>query len=405
MPIYNYTARDANGKIVRGGQEAISESVALSILQSKGLYVTEITSSVVEMKAGQRGGRRRHRRVKSDDLLFFIQQSGHLLGAGIAFVRTLELIGDQIDSQRLYDVIQELVRNIRAGSSFKDALARHPGIFPEYWLYLIEAGELSGMLPQVLAQIAKNLEGQQRLKTKILSALVYPIALISSSVLTVLAFMIFIIPTFEKIFKQFNSQLPPLTGFILAVSNFLRSYVIFVAVALVILFYFLRAYSKTSPGKRMLHRFMMNVPIFGNVVRDVIHARICLIFAMLLRSGLNFLKTIEITASVSGNIFFEAALNNVRLEVQQGKPFSASLKAEPLFASMLVNLATVGEESGKLPDMIDKAAEYYEARTEVFATRIGVLIEPMVMLFVGGIVGVIVVAMFMPILNLSKVIR
>ena len=406
MPIYEYTARDAAGQVMRGSQEADNEAAMLAILQNKGLYVTEISSSVVELKAAQkRAAARRHRRIRSEDMLFFVQQSANLLIAGIPFVRTLELIVEQTNSQKLYDTAQELMNNIREGSSYKDAIARHPEVFPEFWVHMIEAGEVSGTLPHVLQQIGSHLEASQRMRDKVISAMIYPSVLVTASVGVILTMMVFVIRTFDRVFKGFNAKLPVVTQAVLDISNFIRNYFLLIGAVAAILFYFLKSYAKTPVGKKMLQRFALNLPLFGSFARDVIHARISMSLGMLVRSGINFLKAIEITAGVSGNVIFETALNNIKLDVQAGKPFAASLKKNPLFSSMFVNLVAIGEESGKLPDMIDSSAKYYESRAEVFAARIGVLIEPLVLIVVGGIIGVVVAAMFMPILNLCKIIK
>jgi type IV pilus assembly protein PilC len=191
----------------------------------------------------------------------------------------------------------------------------------------------------------------------------------------------------------------------LNLSRFMRNYFIFIIIGFALFVYFCRNYAAMPKGRRNFHAFVLHLPIFGEAVSDIVHARVCMILAMLIRSGLNFLKAIEIAANVSGNALFETALGDVRIEVQQGKPLSACLAENPLFSPMFVNLTKIGEESGKLPEMIEKAAEYFEARAELFAGRVGVLIEPIVMLLVGGIIGVIGVSMFLPILRISSAVK
>ncbi len=404
MPIYIYTARDADGRVIQGNQEAPSEVAAISILQGRSLYVTQIVNSNVVIKSKAAIKKKRHKKISSEDILFFIAQTANLLVVGIPFVRTLEVIADQIESEQLHKVILEIISNVKAGSTFKDALSRHPKVFPFYWAFLVEAGELSGTLPLVLSQLAKSLEATQALKKKIMSALVYPSILVTAAVCAIIFFMMFIVPIFVKLFETFKAELPPLTKTVIGISLFLKNYSIFLAAAVAGGVYSFKKFIVTSKGRRVLHTTLLNVPIFGDAISEIVHARICMILALLIRSGLSFLKSLEVTANVSGNYLFETAINNTRLDVQQGKSLSASLAESPIFSPMLVNLVKIGEESGKLPDMIDKAGEYFQQRVDVFATRIGIIIEPIVMVLVGGIIGVIALSLFMPIIKLSSAV-
>ena len=404
MPLFLYTARDLEGKTLQGQQEAASEGAAISILQGNGLFITQIVNTATQIKSKAQSRRRLHRKISSQDLIFFISQTANLLLVGIPFVRSLEVIADQTESAGLLKIIQEMIANVKAGSTFKDAMARHPKVFPFFWSYLVEAGELSGTLPQVMAQLAKNLEATENLKKKITSALVYPSVIITAAVAAIIFFMLFIVPIFTNLFKAFNAQLPPLTQFIVNLSNFLKHYFIFIAAGAVGANHFLQRYFRTSNGRRTLHAFFLKAPIIGGATSDIIHARVCIILSMLIRSGLSFLKSLEVTANVSGNCIFETALSNTRLDVQQGRPLSSSLADNALFSPMFVNLVKIGEESGKLPEMIEKASEYFTSRVDVFAGRVGILIEPFIMVFVGGIIGVIAVSLFLPIIKLSSAV-
>ncbi len=404
MPIYMYVARDASGKAIQGHQEATNEAVAVSILQNKGLYVTHVINTATVVKAAKKR-KRGHRNISSEDLLFFIAQTANLLAVGIPFIRSMDVISELTSSDKMHAIILELTANIKAGSTFKDAIARHPKVFPPHWTYLIEAGELSGTLPQVLGQLAKNMEATEHLKKKVGSAMVYPSVLISASLAAIVFFMVFIVPIFAKLFMGFNAELPFMTKVVMGISGFLKQYFYLMIGGGVAGFLLLRRYFSTAKGRRILHIFLLRIPAIGDVMTDVIHARICIILSMLIRSGLSFLKSLEVTANVSGNFVYETALSNIRLEVQQGKPLSSCLSENAIFSPMMVNLVKIGEESGKLPEMIEKSSEYFAQRVDIFAGRVGVLIEPLVMILVGGVIGVIAVSIFMPIVKLSSVIK
>ena len=405
MPLFFYKAWDTNGQLIRGDQEAATEAGAVALIQSRGLHITEISGAAGAKPRTRQKQRRRHRKIRNEEVLFFVAQAANLLHVGIPLIRSIEVIADQTDSQSLHDILHEMISNIKAGSTFKDAVARHPKVFPEFWSYLVEAGEISGTLPQILSQLAKNLEANENLKKKIASALIYPSVLITASIAAIIVFIIFVIPIFAKLFKSFHAELPPLTAFILNLSKVMQSYFLLIAAGLALAVYLVKLYIETPTGRMVFHMMLLNLPVVGAPIREILHARVCIILAMLLRSGINFLRCIEVAASVSGNVIFENALNATKPDIQQGHTLSQALSRDPIFSPMLINLVKIGEESGKLPEMVDKSAEYFQSRVDVFATRVGVLIEPVVMVLVGGLIGVIVIAMFMPILRISSVVH
>ncbi len=404
MPGYIFTARDSSGKFVSGNQDAPSESAAASILQGKGLYVTHLMDAMTVVKAGSKR-RRLKKGLKTEDLLFFISQTATLLTVGIPFVRVLGIISELTDSQKMYDVIQELSANIRSGATFKDAISRHPKIFPAYWAFLVEAGEAVGSLPKVLTQLAKNIEDAENLKKKLITAMVYPTILTLAALGVIIFFMMFIVPIFSKLFNTFHGELPLMTKIVIRGSEFLNTNALLILACIVGIVYGIRKYIRSPKGLQGFHVLLLNIPLFGGVIRDVIHVRIGITLSMLLRSGLNFLKSLEITSNVTGNYIFETAISQVRLDVQQGKTFSAALSEQAIFSPMFVNLVRVGEEGGKLPEMIEKSSDYFSQRVDTFAARIGILIEPLVMIFVGGVIGVIGLSIFLPIIRLTSVVH
>ncbi|HTL71617.1 MAG TPA: type II secretion system F family protein [Candidatus Eisenbacteria bacterium] len=405
MPIYLYAARDAEGRVVEGKQEAASEYLAVRILQSRGLLITRIVDSAAELKVDKKKGRKRHQRVKSEDLLFFVRQSAILLDAGVPLLKAVTMLTTQIESEKLFRALDRVKDEMRAGSSLKAALAKDPKVFPPMWTFLIEAGETSGNLPLVLNQLADHLEASINLKKKVASALVYPAVLVVLTFAAVLVFLLKIIPVFAKLFANFNAKLPPLTLAVIAVSDFARAYFFYVVVAAVAGVYFLRRYSRTPGGRRVLDRFIIRIPVFGELMRDSILARIAINLSTLVKSGVNLLKSIEITARASGNAIYETALENIEQEIQQGKTLSAALGDSALFPPILISMIAIGEESGRLAEMLERVAKYHESRVDVFLGRLSTLIEPLVLVLVGGFVGLLVVSMFLPIFSLSNVIK
>lgn len=409
MPIYRYTGRDQNGKLIEGTEEASGENEAARTLQGRGILVTKISNTIA---LGQRAAaaqktlkKRRHRRVKQEDLLFFVREMGVLIDAGVTVVRALDLISEQIRSERLFKILEAIKGDIRAGMTLKDAFAQHPKAFPRVWVSLIEAGETSGHLSAVLTQMAIHLEASINLNKKIISALIYPSVLICASIGAVLIFMLKIIPIFADLFKSFNAELPLLTRVLMIMSDFLRQNTLYFFVMMAVAFYFFKRWTASAQGRAVIDRLMLRLPVVGPFVSDTVIARISMNMATLLQSGVNILLAIEVCSDVAGNSLFRDAFRGISHEIRQGKTFSACLQGNLLFPPFMVQMAVIGEESGKLPAMMSRAAEYYTDRVDVFVGRLGVVIEPAILLFVGGIIGILAVAMFLPLIRMSAAIR
>lgn len=405
MPSFEYTARDNQGKSVRGEEDSSSEAALVSLLQSRNLVVTKITLQAASSGASKSRRGRTHRRVKTEDLQAFIRETATLLDVGVPFIRVLDLISGQIRSDALSKALEQVKADVMAGSAFHVALAKHPRVFPVLWPFLIEAGETSGTLPKVLTQLSDNLEATINLKKKIVSALIYPAVLITVAIGAVMLFMMKIIPIFAKIFESFNAKLPAFTLAVVGISNFLQHYFLVFAVVVGLTVYFLRLYIRTPEGRRMADRLVLRIPLFSILIIDSIAARIAMHLSTLLKSGINLMQSIDITSRAAGNAVFKESLEKVSRDVQQGKSLSSSLEKNAVFSPTMVNLINIGEETGKLSQMIERVAAYYEGRVDTFVARLGTLIEPIVLLFVGGIVGVIVIAMFLPIFRLSSAIH
>lgn len=401
MPLYDFSARDRTGKMTRGQQEATSEATAVRILQSRDLVVTKIMAFRGGQAAGDKRLIPRHRNVRQEDLLYFITQTAELIDVGVPFIRTLELVGAQGESRTLADVIGVIRSDVRAGKSFRDALIKHPKVFPVLWSHLIEAGEASGNLPVVMKRLGQNIEANLNLKKKLVSAMIYPAVLIAMAVVALLVFMLKVIPFFTVLFKSLNTTLPPYTLAVIRLSDITRQFFpLFIFLAVTGVFFF-RRYAATAWGKRSIDQTILNLPIFGDFVRDVVITRVSINLSTLLKSGVNIIQSLELVARAAGNAAFELALMSTITDIRQGKSFSSSLEQSGLFPALTVSMIAVGEESGKLSYMTEKVSGYYQNRVDTFVTRFGTLIEPVILIVIGTLVGSILVAMFLPIFSLG----
>ena len=407
MPLFVYTARDKLGKMIQGEQDAPTEATLVRLLQGRELIVTMITlsPSALNTTASRSSRRRRRNRVKAEDLLFFIQQIALLLEVGVPFIRSLELVADQVESQSLFKVLEIVKSDISGGVTFQDAIAKHPKIFPSIWNYLIEAGETGGNLPLVLKRLAQYIEADIGLKKKVVSALVYPAILVIGAIVALLVFMLKLIPVFAHVYESFHSKLPAFTLAVMAVSSFLQRTIIYLAALFAVAIYCLKKYAKTPLGRKTFDAALLNMPLFGGFVRDVIIVRVMITLSALLNSGVNILRSLEICSHVAGNVVFESALTRTIEDIRQGKSFSMALEKSGQFSAMEVGMIMTGEEGGRLSYMVEKVADYYQLNINTFIARLSVLIEPVILVFVGGLIGVIIIAMYLPIFNLGAAIH
>ncbi len=405
MPRFTYSARQPDGRTVTGEQEAASEYEALRILQQQGFIVTRVQEGKLSELPTNLNNVRRHKRIRSRDMIMYIRQMATLLSSNVPLLRALDVIRSQTESQHLADVMEKMASDIRAGATFKDAMGRHPRVFPVLWSFLIDAGEVSGKLPLVLEQLALYVETSQRIKTKFITAMFYPaiLTLVASGAVSV--FLLFVIPIFKNLFDSFGAKLPLLTRMVIATSDGLRHYFIFVLLVGFAVGFFLNRFVRTPSGRATADRLVLRVPFVGAFFKDIILARVASSLYILIKSGVNILRGLEITAKSSGNIVFEDALLRVRDEVQHGRPIAVSLAKHPIFPGMLVQMVMIGEESGRLEELLARVAAYYEEQVDVFVNRLSTVLEPLILVVMGGIVGVLVIAMFLPIFRLSSVIR
>ncbi len=401
MPVYRYKARDREGRLFGGNQEAQDEETAVKTLQSRGLLVTDIGPLTGSARPASSKG---HRRIKGSDLLIFVQELTTLLNSGVVLLRALEIVSRQITSHRLSAALEEMKKNIQAGATLSSSMARHPRVFPPLWTFVVEAGEVSGNLTSVLGGLARNLETSENLKKKVTSALIYPAVLICVAIGAVAVFVLKVIPVFAKLFDSFHAKLPLITRLVIGASTFLSQYLIVFLAFLVGAAFLLRRQLGTPRGHAAMDAIAIRAPIFGNFLRDAALARLSINLSILIKSGVDFLGALEISAKTAGNAVYENALMRVRDDVQEGDSLSQAMDKHYLFSSMMIQMIKVGEETGRLDEMVAKVAEYYEGRVNVFIARLGSLIEPIVLLVVGTIIGVLVIAMFLPIFSLSSLI-
>lgn len=412
MPKFFYIARNREGQKRSGMEEASSQEEAISKIQAKDLIVINIIPEREEARqaappeivaVGGMKPRHWHYGVKGTDLALFCRQLATLLGAGVTILKSLDIIAQQVSSRRLYSVIRDLQKKMEAGYAFYEALAKHPNIFSELWINLVESGEASGNLAVVLNRLASYLERNAEFKRKLISALMYPAVLFVVSTLALLFLTVKIIPTFAEIFGEFNMNLPFLTRVLIFVSDFVRKQMLFFLIILVLAFFMFKSYIKTTSGRRKYEALKFKLPIFGEFFRTLVIERFSSEMSTLIESGVPILYSLEIVEHSVDNLILGDIIRQIKEGVREGKSLSAPIEKSGFFDPMLTQMVSIGEEIGELSEMFKRLNAFYREAVETFLTRFTALFEPLMLVFMGVVVGIMVVGMFLPIFQLASI--
>ncbi len=411
MSRLSYVARDSAGNKVVGSEEASSSDELISRLQSKNLIVINILSE--SKSAGTKrqaespgaGGKlkNKHHGINENDLVLFCRQLATLLGAGVTILKSLEIILKQVSSIKLHNIIKRMTKDMEAGLSLHEVMAKHSGVFSDLWVNLVESGEASGNLAVVLNRLAGYLERNAEFKKRIVSALIYPVILMAAGFGALFFLTIKIIPTFAELFKGFNMTLPVLTQVIISISEFLRKFTLLILAAIVAATFMFRAYIKTKTGRFMFESYLMKLPLLGTFFQSLIIERFSSEMSTLIESGVPILYSLEITEHSVGNLVMAGIVRQIKENVREGKPLSQQMEKSQFFEPMVVQMVAVGEEIGELAQMFKKINAYYEDYVSTFLGRFATMFEPLILLFMGGVIGIMVIGMFLPIFKLASI--
>lgn len=404
MPRFTFVARNKQGNQEKGSLEAPNTEEAVTILQGRDLLVISVQEEAEKtISIGGRQGD--HRGVKPGDLVVFARSLSAMSEAGLPLLRALEIVGDQTRSQRLKAAILDMARRIRGGSTFRDAIANHPTIFSNFWVSLIETGEASGQLTKGLEQIGTHLEKAGAVRRKVISALIYPAILMVGAVLAVLIFMLKIIPTFASLYESFGSELPLLTRMVLSFSSLISHYFFLFLGAAVGLWLCFKLYISTPAGRWQFDMLKLRMPIVGSLLQAAAAETFAENLGTLLKAGVPILHALEISITTCDNKVIAALLEQMRTGVREGKPLADPLSQSDIFPSMVAQMIAVGEQTGRLPNMLEEIAHYYEEQVTTAVGRLTTLLEPIMLVGIALVIGTLVVAMYLPILQISQAVK
>jgi len=403
MSVFQYVATNrVSGQRESGRIEVASESAGISILKDRGLLVTSMKA--IKSKGGAaRGGRRK--RVSIDDLVIFCRQLATIVNAGLPLIEGLNILGEQVENATFRKVIKQIEKDVEGGDTLTDALERHPKIFSTLFVHLVKAGEASGMLDEILAQLSIYLEKSASLQRKVKSATIYPTVVMTVAVMVVIVLMVWVIPVFEKIFEGFGAKLPMPTQVLITISHFTRDYwYVLLAGGFCAGFLFTR-YLKTHKGRYQFDSILLKLPVIGSLFRKVAVSKFSRTFSTLLRSGVNILVALEIVAKTSGNKVIEEAIDGMRASIKEGESIAGPLRESGVFPPMVTRMIDVGERTGALDEMLTKIADFYEDQVDTAVAGLTQMLEPVILVFLGVIVGGILIAMYMPMFKMTTIIK
>jgi type IV pilus assembly protein PilC len=403
MAAFAYDAINAQGLESSGVIHAPDVSAAREQLQTRGLLPQSLAERTA---AGERGPASAFKKVKPKSLQVFARQFATMIGAGVSVVQALVTLEEQTDDKYLAEVIADVRSDVEGGVILSRALARHPKVFNRLFVAMVEAGESSGTLDTVLDRVAVQIEKETQIKRRIKSALVYPIVVISFAFLVLTFMLLFIIPVFVNVFDSLDGELPKLTQFVMHASYAMRHYwfIIFPAIALMIFAF--RRLKRTERGRQVWDRFKLKIPMrVGDVVHKIALARFSRTLSTLVSSGVDIIKALEITGATAGNWVVEKSLVDIRTRVHEGVPISQPLQEDPVFPPMVGQMVKIGEETGELDGMLGKIADFYEDEVDTSIKSLTSIIEPILMIGVGIMVGTIVIAMYLPMFKMLTLIK
>ena len=400
MSIFRYTGRNMQGKSVKGEIEAEDSKQAALELRKQAIIATGLKKKAksIEIKIPGLGGNK----VTTRDIVIFTRQLSTMIDAGLPLMQCLEILCQQTENKKLAQSVKEVKQSVEGGTSFADSLRKHVKIFDDLYVNMVDAGELGGILDTILTRLAIYIERAMNLKKKVKSAMVYPITILVVAVVIVAGLLIFVIPQFASLFTSFGGELPTPTRMVMAASSFLGGWgggIIFVSLISFIII-LKKAYT-TDKGKMAIDQFMLKTPVFGILIRKVAVAKFSRTLGTLLTSGVPLLDALDITSRTAGNKVVETALITTKGSITEGKTMAEPLTQTGVFPPMVVQMITVGETTGALDIMLAKIADFYDDEVDVAVEALTSMLEPMLMVFLGVVVGFIVIAMYLPIFKLA----
>ncbi|HTO05824.1 MAG TPA: type II secretion system F family protein [Myxococcota bacterium] len=399
MPTYTWVGKTREGLSKKGVIVAEDVEAAMTTLRAQAITPTTVKpkgKDLTEIFPFLQGG------VKIRDLVIFTRQFATMIDAGLPLVQCLDILGGQQENATFKKVILQIKSDVEAGSTFSDALGKHPKVFDRLFVNLVAAGEVGGILDTILSRLAAYLEKNDKLRRKVKGALTYPAAVTVIAILVVVVMLTKVIPVFEKMFKDFGGTLPAPTQMVINISHWLQAYIIYMMIGVGALGYALKRYYGTTQGRAIMDALFLKSPIFGSLLKKVAVARFSRTLSTMLSSGVPILDALEIVARTAGNVVVEKEILNTKSSIAEGKTIAEPLQGSKVFPGMVVQMISVGEQTGAMDAMLGKIADFYDDEVDTAVDALTSLLEPLLMVGLGGTIGSLLVAMYLPIFKIAE---
>ena len=402
MPVFKWQGKNRQGSVIRGEIEAANAAVAILNLRKQQIIPIQVKA---DKDKASRFSFQLSRRITEKEVAVFTRQLATMIDSGLPLVQSLEILANQQENQTFQKTLLAVKAEVEGGSTFSDALRKHPKAFDDLYTNLVTAGEIGGTLDIILNRLSQYMEKSIALKKRVKGAMVYPAAILGVSILVVVVLLVFVIPVFEQMFAGFGAALPAPTQFIIALSNFVKSNILYMAAGLVGLVFLFRRYYRTTSGRMVIDRTLLKLPIFGDLLLKIVTARFTRTLGTLVSSGVPILDGLLITAKASGNKVIEEAIMKTRVSISEGKTIAEPLEQSRVFSGMVVQMISVGESTGSLDAMLNKIADFYDEEVDATVAALTSLLEPLIMVVLGVLIGGMMVAMYLPIFKMAAVIN
>jgi type IV pilus assembly protein PilC len=401
MAVFEWEGRSLDGELRKGTLNAESAVELRAMIRRDGVILTKATEKRDAEKSKKAS---RSRKVKPAQVAIFTRQLSTMIASGLPLVQSLEILSGQLENASLRAITHEMKEKIEGGARFAETLRDYPNCFDELYVSLVVAGEEGGMLDSILVRLSNYMEKTEKLKKKVKSALIYPSAIVVVAIGVVLVLLLFVIPVFEGMFSSFGKALPAPTQIVIAISKIVKAYIVYLIIAAAAGAFLFRRYYKTQSGRRTIDRASLKIPVIGQLLQKASVARVTRTLSTLLSSGVSILESLVIVSKTAGNQIIEDALVKARGEISEGKSISEPLRESGVFPPMTVQMIQVGESTGALDSMLNKVADFYEEDVDNLVTNLTSLLEPVLMVFLGVVLGGLVIAMYLPIFKLGDVV-
>ncbi|HUT70598.1 MAG TPA: type II secretion system F family protein [Desulfatiglandales bacterium] len=398
MPTYIWAGRTKKGRVIKGQLDAVDERIARIQLKRRNIDVAKLKQKPKDIFGKVSF---LQPRVTAKDIVVFTRQFSTMIDAGLPLVQGLNMLAEQSQNKTFKHILTQVTRSVEGGSTLADALGKHPKVFDSLFVNLVAAGEVGGILDTILQRLAAYIEKSEKLKSQIKGALTYPAVVVGIAVIVIAVIMIFVIPVFQDMFSSFGKALPGPTQLVVNMSNFSKNNIHWMILGVIIFAFAFRRYRGTASGRRRVDNILLRMPIIGELIRKVAVARFTRTLGTMIKSGVPILDALDITARTAGNVIVEEVILDARASIAEGQTIAEPLSESIIFPGMVTQMISVGESTGALDAMLEKIADFYDDEVDATVAAMTSMLEPLLMLFLGGSIGGLVIAMYLPIFQMA----